>query len=168
MKIYLALLAACASLAGIIIGAMVVLVTYDVLARNVHLPNLAWVADVTEYALPLATLLVAPWLVHRNEHVRLDLLVVHLPEPVRIKVEKAVYALCCLIAAVIACYSVTVIVDSWRTGSLVIKSFNFAEWLVYLPLPPCFLLIAVECLRKSVGSATEAMAPHSELAEVHA
>ena len=167
MKAYLALLAGCASLAGLIIGAMVVLVSYDVIARNAHLPNLAWIADLTEYALPLATLLVAPWLVHRNEHVRLDLVVVHLPEAMRQRVEKGVYATCCLIAAVLACYSVSVVVDSWRTGSLVIKSLTFAEWIVYLPLPPCFLLVAVECLRKCVGSHGQ-LASAPELAEAHA
>jgi len=163
MKPYLALLAACAGLAGLIVGAMVVLVSYDVIARNAHLPSLAWTADITEYALPLATLLVAPWLVHRNEHVRLDLVVVHLPEDLRNKVEKAVYAFCCLVAATMACYSVSVIVDSYRTGSLVIKTLTFPEWWVFLPLPPCFLLVAIECLRKSLAGAQEPVPP-SQLA----
>ena len=59
---------------------MALLVTLDVVMRNVGLGTLAWVNEVSEYSLPVATLLIAPWLLHRNQHVRLDVLLASVPK----------------------------------------------------------------------------------------
>src|SRR5262245_57871602 len=74
MRLYRGLLQACGVLAALLMGRIVVLVCYDVIGRNLGLRSLPWIVEVTEYALPLITLLAAPWLLFRAEHVRLDLL----------------------------------------------------------------------------------------------
>ena len=50
-------------------------ITIDVIGRNLGMGTLPWILEVSEYVLPLATFFVAPWLLYRNEHVRLDILV---------------------------------------------------------------------------------------------
>jgi TRAP-type C4-dicarboxylate transport system permease small subunit len=77
------LMQACGTAAALIIGIMVVLVGYDVLARNTGLRGLAWTAEASEYGLALATLLAAPWLLWAEQHVRLDLLQVSCASPAR-------------------------------------------------------------------------------------
>src|SRR3954462_1343504 len=52
---------ALASLAALILLAMVVLVTADIVLRNLVGRGFAWSNEVTEYALYLITLLTAPW-----------------------------------------------------------------------------------------------------------
>jgi TRAP-type transport system small permease protein len=74
MKFYRRLMQACGVLAALLIGAIVVLVCYDVIGRNLGLKSLPWIVEITEYSLPLITLLAAPWLLFRAEHVRIDLL----------------------------------------------------------------------------------------------
>jgi len=78
-RAYRGLLHACAVLAAVLLGITAVLITGDVVARNVGLGSLPWILEVSEYVLPLATFLVAPWLLARNEHVRLDVLLTALP-----------------------------------------------------------------------------------------
>ena len=73
-RAYRGLLRAGAVAAALLLGVLALLVTGDVLARNLGLGTLPWIIEVSEYSLPLATFLVAPWLLHRNEHVRLDVL----------------------------------------------------------------------------------------------
>jgi TRAP-type C4-dicarboxylate transport system permease small subunit len=67
---YKRLIHGCGSAAAIILGVVTLLVCYDVIARNFGARSLPWIVEVTEYALPLATFLAAPWLMYRNEHIR--------------------------------------------------------------------------------------------------
>lgn len=141
---------ACGALAASILGIVVVLVVYDVLARNLGARSLPWIVEVTEYALPLATFLAAPWLMFRYEHVRLDLLSTTLSPPALARVERVAAAVCLAVSAVIVWYSIAVIVDVRRLGSIVIKSLVFPEWWLFVPVPICFSLLVIECARRLV------------------
>src|SRR5438094_10557271 len=79
MKAYGLIIQAFAWVAALILGVMALAVTFDVVARNLGWGNTGWVVELSEYSLPVATLLVAPYLLQRNEHVRLDVLLVSLP-----------------------------------------------------------------------------------------
>jgi TRAP-type C4-dicarboxylate transport system permease small subunit len=57
VRAYTALLQGCAWIAGIVIGLMAVAVTFDVLSRNLGWGNTGWVVELSEYSLPVATLL---------------------------------------------------------------------------------------------------------------
>src|SRR3989304_8023415 len=78
-RAYRGVLRAGAVVAALLLGARALLVTGDVVARNLGLGTLPWIIEVSEYSLPLATFLVAPWLLSRSEHVRLDTLITALP-----------------------------------------------------------------------------------------
>ncbi len=58
---------------------MVIIVTADILLRNTVRSGFAWANEVSEYALYLITLLTAPWLLRRGQHVRLDLVLTLVP-----------------------------------------------------------------------------------------
>ena len=76
-------LKALAMLAGAVLAADILLITAEVLFRNLGWRGLGWASDVIEYSLPLSTLLVAPWLVAQKGHVKLDLLVERMASPHR-------------------------------------------------------------------------------------
>lgn len=145
---YRKLLHGLAGAAALLLGAMALLVTLDVLMRNVGLGTLAWVNEVSEYSLPLATLLIAPWLLHRNEHVRLDVLLVSLPRAASRLLEKACDVVGIAICAVFVWYSLRLILDSSRIGSMVVKTLSIPEWWQYALVPVCFSLLAVEFARR--------------------
>jgi TRAP-type C4-dicarboxylate transport system permease small subunit len=137
-----------AAIAALILGAMAVAVTVDVLARNVGLGTLPWVLEVSEYCLPLATFLVAPWLLHRNEHVRLDILLRALPRARARALDVAANLVGLAISAVLVVYGVRTALDSARQGSMVLKSVVFPEWWLFVPVAVCFGLLAVEFVRR--------------------
>jgi TRAP-type C4-dicarboxylate transport system permease small subunit len=146
--LYGSLIRGLAYLAALLLGAMALLVTLDVLTRNLGLGGVAWVNEVSEYSLPVATLLVAPWLLHRNEHVRLDVLLVALPKKLARALERLVDVLGIAICAVFVWYGVRLIIDSMRIGSMVVKTLMIPEWWQYALVPLCFLLLAVEFARR--------------------
>lgn len=148
MNVYRALLQGLAGAAAVLLGAMALLVTLDVVMRNVGLGTIAWVNEVSEYSLPVATLLIAPWLLYRNEHVRLDVLLMTVPRRVAVALEKSCDVIGIAICAVFVWYSVRLILDSSRIGSMVVKTLAIPEWWQYALVPVCFSLLAVEFARR--------------------
>src|SRR5205807_5729540 len=88
VRAYVFILQAFAYVAAVLVGAMALAVTLDVIGRNLGWSNTGWVVEVTEYSLPVATLLVAPYLLYRNEHVRLDVVLAIVPKRVSLFLER--------------------------------------------------------------------------------
>jgi TRAP-type C4-dicarboxylate transport system permease small subunit len=150
--IYHRLMQACGALAALSIGAVALLVTFDVVARNLGLANLPWVVEVSEYSLPLATFLAAPWLLYRNEHVRLDMVLTALPRRAARLLDRLADLVGIAVSLVFVWYGVRVIADSRALGSMVFKTLVFPEWWLFVPVPLCFALLAVEFLRRMLGA----------------
>jgi TRAP-type C4-dicarboxylate transport system permease small subunit len=155
-RAYRGLLHACAVIAALLLGITAVFVTGDVVARNVGLGTLPWILEVSEYVLPLATFLVAPWLLARNEHVRLDVLLTSLPSRLARMLARAGDLLGLAVCAVFVVYGARAIASSAQQGSLVIKSVVFPEWWLYAPVPACFALLAIEFVRRLRASGVPA------------
>ena len=148
MKAYRLVLQAFAWIAAVVLGAMALAVTFDVVARNLGWGNTGWVVELTEYSLPVATLLVAPWLLHRNEHVRLDVVLTLIPKRIALVLERSADVLGIVICAVFVWFSVILIFDSARLGSMVVKTLSIPEWWQYALIPLSFSLLAVEFARR--------------------
>jgi len=148
---YRLLLEALAWMAGVLLGVMALAVTFDVLSRNLGLANTGWVVEVTEYSLPVATLLVAPWLLHRNEHVRLDALLLFLPVRKALLLERCADAVGILICAVFIWFGTQLIFDSARLGSMMVKTLAVPEWWQYVLVPVSFSLLLVEFVRRLIA-----------------
>ena len=148
MKLYRLVLEGFAWAAGLVLGAMALAVTLDVVVRNLGLGNTGWVVELTEYSLPVATLLVAPWLLYRNQHVRLDVVLVSLPRKISLALERIADVIGILICAVFVWFGTKLIFDSARLDSMVVKTLAIPEWWQYALVPVCFGLLAVEFIRR--------------------
>lgn len=150
-----ALLRNSAAAAALVLGVVMLLVGYDVVARNLGFWSPAWILDATEYALPLATLLVAPWLTAQSEHIRVDLLSGRLPKLWSDRLNRLISATCSLVSAIVTWSSVGVLIEAYETNGVIIKSVIFPEWYVYVLPPLSFAAITIECFRQTInGSLT--------------
>ncbi len=147
-RAYLLVLETLAAAAALLIGAMALAVTFDVLARNTGLGAFPWILEASEYALPVATFLAAPLLLARNQHVRLDALLHALPPRLARALDHAANGLGLAVCAVLVLYGVRTIVNSAQQGAMVVKSMVFPEWWLYAPVPLCFTLLALEFARR--------------------
>jgi TRAP-type C4-dicarboxylate transport system permease small subunit len=127
---------------------MALAVTFDVVARNLSWGNTGWVVELTEYSLPVATLLVAPYLLYRNEHVRLDVLLITLPKRAALVLERCADVVGMMICSVFIWYSAKLILDSARLNSMVVKTLSIPEWWQYALIPVSFTLLAIEFARR--------------------
>ncbi|OAI52991.1 C4-dicarboxylate ABC transporter permease [Betaproteobacteria bacterium SCGC AG-212-J23] len=137
--------AACALILG-----MTLMICADVLLRNVRvvpgLAGLAWANEISEAMLFLVTLLTAPWLLRRGQHIRVDIVLRAVPPRVGWFFEWAVDLLglgCC---AIIAWYSARAALASFMAGSLSIKTLVTPEWWLLSVLPVAFACLTLEML----------------------
>ena len=137
--------AACALILG-----MTLMICADVFLRNVRVvpgvAGLAWSAEISEAMLFLVTLLTAPWLLRRGQHIRVDIVLRAVPPRVGWLFEWAVDLLglgCC---ALIAWYSARAALASFNAGSLSIKTLVTPEWWLLTVLPAAFTCLTIEML----------------------
>lgn len=161
MKLYDLVMKAFGAVAAILVGAMTVLVSYDVVARNLGLGSLDWILEITEYMLPAAICASAPWLMYRNQHIRLDLLTMVLSPAALKRADRLAAVVGAIVSGIFAWYAVRLLLDSKASGSLVFKSLVFPEWWIFVPVPVGFGLLALECARR-------ALLPHTVRDQAHA
>jgi TRAP-type transport system small permease protein len=130
--------------AALILFAMVAIVTADVALRNVIGAGIAWANEISEYALYVMTLLTAPWLLRRGQHVRLDIVLTFVPARMAWLMEAVGDGLGFAVSVVLVRYGFAMTVDSWRLGAITIKNLVFPEWWLLALLPATFALLAVE------------------------
>jgi TRAP-type C4-dicarboxylate transport system permease small subunit len=133
-----------AAVAAIMLLGMVVVVTGDILLRNVTRGGLTWANEVSEYALYLTTLLVAPWLLRQGRHVRIDIVLVMLPARLAWTLELVADVIGFAVCLAIVRYGLGIALDSWSLGAITIKNLVFPEYWLLVPLPLCFALLALE------------------------
>ncbi len=143
-ELYGRLLHALAVVAALVLLGTVLLVTADILLRNLTRSGFPWANEVSEYALYAMTLLVAPWLLRRGQHVRIDLVLTLVPPRAAFVLEAVADVLGFAVCAVMARYGLKMALDSAALGSLTIKNLVFPEWWLLWPLPACFILLAAE------------------------
>jgi len=136
-------LAACALILG-----MTLMICADVLLRNVRVvpgvAGLAWANEISESMLYLVTLLTAPWLMRKGQHIRVDILLRAVPKPLGWAFEWLVDLLATGCCALIAYYSARAALASWQAGSLSIKTLITPEWWLLSALPLAFLALTLE------------------------
>jgi TRAP-type C4-dicarboxylate transport system permease small subunit len=133
-----------AAAAALMLFAMVMLVTADIILRNALAVGFAWANEVTEYALYLTTLLTAPWLLRRGQHVRIDMFLVIVPPRIAWIMEAAADMVGLAASLILVWYGSVMTLQSARLGSITIKNLVFPEWWLLAPLPVCFALLALE------------------------
>lgn len=149
-RAYGRLLEAFAAAACALILGMTLMICADVFLRNVRVipgvAGLAWSAEISEAMLFLITLLTAPWLLRRGQHIRVDIVLRAVPPRVGWLFEWAVDLLglgCC---ALIAWYSARAALASFNAGSLSIKTLVTPEWWLLTVLPAAFTCLTIEML----------------------
>jgi TRAP-type C4-dicarboxylate transport system permease small subunit len=133
-----------AAAAALLLLAMVAVVTADILMRNTLGIGFSWANEVTEYALYIITLLTAPWLLRRGQHVRIDMALVLVPPRMAWVMEALADIVGLAASLVLIWYGAIMTLQSARLGSLTIKNLVFPEWWLLAPLPVCFVLVALE------------------------
>jgi TRAP-type C4-dicarboxylate transport system permease small subunit len=148
--LYGRLLEALALVACALLFFMMLAICADVLLRNVALfprmRGVEWANEASEATLYLITMLAAPWLLRRGQHIRVDILLRVIPKRLAWYFEWACDFLALGCCALLMVYGAQSALASKAAGSLSIKTLVTPEWWLLAPLPIAFLLLGVEVL----------------------
>jgi TRAP-type transport system small permease protein len=161
-RCYGALLDALMFVAALFVLIMTLMICADVGLRNFGLGGLAWSNEVSEYILYLVTLLSAPWLLRRGQHIRVDILLRALPRRLAYLMEwlADVGGLAC--ALYFVAYGWRVAQASYAAGAISLKTLVLPEWWMLAVLPLAFLLVAIEFCFRMHRLATAEIGPRAE------
>ena len=136
---------------GIVISLAFVLIVVDVTIRILRFQPPAFTIAVVEYILLYYTLLAAPWLVRIKGHVFIDAVTQFLPAAVRKVTAKASYVLCICSASIFCYFSADLLIDAMVSGRVDVRGVDLPQWLLFLPLPIGFAMVAIEFFRFLIG-----------------
>ncbi|MDP6437683.1 MAG: TRAP transporter small permease subunit [Gammaproteobacteria bacterium] len=155
-RVYTALINGLATLGGLIIAGVCLLIVYDVVARNIGLQPPSSTVALTEYALLYFTMLAAPWLVRVRGHIVVEIIHGRLTGTAKKIVDKLILAVCIVVAVFICVLATALALEAWQLGEVEIRSLNMPRWLLFSPLALGFGLMGTEFLRLLVRGETVA------------
>ena len=151
VKAYNYLLKGMAVCAGIVISVATILIFIDVLMRIAYMDPLLFILTTVEYSLLYFTMLAAPYLVRIKGHVFIDAVTQFFPPRIKKVVAKIVY-LACIIGSLVFCYHlVGLFFEAFESGEIDMRSFEIPMWILFAPMPACYIMCAIEFGRYLIG-----------------
>ena len=150
-RAYDGLIVGLAILAGLMLVVIFVGIIADVAIRTLGYNALQWYSAIAEYCLLFSTMLAAPWLVRLRGHVVVESLTMAMPPRVRWAMAKAVYVLCIVLSLLFVYYGFVEMQLTLSTGELDLRSIDMPKWILFLPFPVGFTLVAIEFGRYLLG-----------------
>ncbi|AML51832.1 TRAP transporter small permease [Falsihalocynthiibacter arcticus] len=122
-------------IACLLVVAIVLIVTYDVLSRNLGLPMFIWAVNSVEYAMLHVTFLCLPYLVMTRGHVSVEVVLTYLPVHVRKAWEFVLHIIAALICFYLAWHSGKSFFTALIEGTYEVRSFDAPMWTLYASMP---------------------------------
>lgn len=137
-----------------IITCIFTMIVIDVSIRSMGYTPPGFTLAVVEYSLLWFAMCSAPYLVRNRGHVAIEALIAILPPAVRRALAKMVYLVCACVALLFAYFSVLLFLEAWISQEPDLRGIDMPYWILFLPMPISFILVALEFLRYLIG-------PHS-------
>jgi TRAP-type C4-dicarboxylate transport system permease small subunit len=146
-RIYDAVLYGMAYAAGFLMAAMMVVITLDVVLRNLGYQSSAHFFTFTEYALLAVPCLGAPWLVREKGHIYVEILLMALSPRRRAVLTFFIGIICVGVCAIVAWYGFAVTIGDFVQNEKDVRSLDMPRWIVVGFIPLSFTMMAIEFLR---------------------
>ncbi|HEX7006282.1 MAG TPA: TRAP transporter small permease [Alphaproteobacteria bacterium] len=159
-RVYDAFYALLGFIAAALIALIALIISFDVIMRNLGLGTLPWMLEASEYAQFLATFLGAPWVLKHGAHVRVDVVLSNLPGRTALALELIGDVIGLLSCTVILYYALSIAATSMRDGALIIKILIIPEWWVFGVVAFSAVLLIIEFICR-IWRARSAAPPRS-------
>tara|TARA_B100000686_G_scaffold350899_1_gene448115 strand:+ start:353 stop:865 length:513 start_codon:yes stop_codon:yes gene_type:complete len=150
-KVYYNLILGLAIIGGALLAVVFVGIILDVTIRSIGFNSLQWYSAVAEYSLFFCTMFAAPYLVRHKGHVVVESLRLAMPQNLRKIMGKFVYAVCVVLSLLFVYFGFLEFIEAVKTGEEDIRSIDMPKWLLMIPFPIGFSLVAVEFFRYLIG-----------------
>lgn len=151
-RLYIGLIKGLAVLAALLILFSVGLVVFSVIWRYLELGGVQATIATVEYILLYFTMFSAPYLLHTQGHVMVDMVVKSLRGFPRLALESAIYLIGIVVCSIFTVVSVQIMRNAIARGYFDERSVDVPYWLLYAAYPLCFGLLTIEFIRYLITS----------------
>ena len=145
------LIIALAILAGVYLIAIMFGIVFQASVRSLGFSGSSHVFTFTEYGLLYIAMLGSPWLVRSRGHVYIEILTAAAPPRWRTVLSRCVTGLCVLVCLVLSWYAGEASWKAYLRGDADMRSLDMPKWLLLVPIPLCFSLMAIQFARFTCG-----------------
>ncbi len=149
-KIFDRVLDILAAFSSILICFMLCIVCYEVVARYFFNSPTTWVVEISSIILLVTPFLVGAWILRRDGHVKMDLLLEQFGPKPRIVLRAITSFLAALACLIIFFYGTKVALDLYLTHYFTNTLLRLPKGLLLAIIPFGFLLLFIQSLRKAL------------------
>lgn len=139
---------AAAAIAGVLVVIVMLLVCGKVFSRYFFGVGIVGLDQISGMLLTYVTFLAAPWVLRRQEHVTIDLLLTAMGKKSRLYVELVAIGLGALVCLIVTYFGVMETYGSWRRGVLVAAEIEIPRVYTLAIIPIGCGLLFVQFLRE--------------------
>jgi len=140
-----------ASLGAAVIIFMTVIVCWDVTSRFFLGSGMGWTLEVVEYGLLWFTLLATAWVLKRERHVKIDIVLTRFSPKTQAFLNIITSFLTAVACLVVAWYGAEVTWEFFQTGELLPSLVMPPKFLPYLIIPVGFAVLFLQFVRRAYG-----------------
>jgi len=140
-------------LAVLVIAAMAIGVSAEVILRMLSFPSISGLIELTEYGLFISTFFMAPHLLRTNEHVRVDIVMSRVDPANTRRAEYFVLGAIIVVCAVTGFMGAFELIQSVREGTLIFKDLVIPKWWLDWIIPLTSLAMGLQALEMLVAHA---------------
>ena len=137
-----------AFVAGFLLVAGVLIVSFEVLMRYFVQKPQVWTVEVCEYILFSLAFLGAPWLLKQGGHVSVDIVIEHLGSKSQNRLRLLSAATGVIISAIICWFSLMPAWDCYKSGVVVTKTLTIPKHYFLVLISIGYLFLLVEFVRQ--------------------
>jgi TRAP-type C4-dicarboxylate transport system permease small subunit len=136
-------------LAAAMLVLMSLSISSDVVLRYTINYPIKWVFEATEYALLFITFLAATWVLQKDEHVRLDLVLNAMGKRLRAGINAFTSLLMALVCLVLTWSSAKYTIYLFQHDVTIIKYYTIPQFVIYFIIPVGFFLLFIQSLKRA-------------------
>lgn len=140
-----------AIIAAFILAFIMFTVCTDVIMRYFLSKPMLWVTEITEYCLLWMTFLGTAWVLSREGHVVMDLMIVHMRPGRRATLNIITSIVGLAVCLLLACYGVNVILDVYKRELLLSTILTPPAYILFLIIPVGFFLLTIQFIRRIIN-----------------
>lgn len=136
-------------LAAAMLVLMSLSISLDVVLRYTINYPIKWVFEATEYALLFITFLAATWVLRKDDHVKLDLVLNAMGERLRTGINAFTSLLMALVCLVLTWSSTKYTIYLFQHDVTIIKYYTIPQFVIYFIIPVGFFLLFIQSLKRA-------------------
>lgn len=148
-KVFDRLLFICVCAAAAILVVFTVMIDVDVVMRYVFNRPMAGVIDISEYGLLYILFLGTAWLLSKDKHVKIDILLMRLPKKTQHIVNTFSSSIAAVATLLMAVFGWVITFEAIQEHSVLMKAIIVPKFVIFIIIPLGSMLLTIQCIRRA-------------------